>query len=103
MENKNKPFLKFYEKSMKTGQMYDNYGIGGMCGAFLGVEKRNDRSILDLLSPGLDEGYWGYDGRRLYEEDCKKLGITRDDLLYKFTPLRQTIILFCAAINGELD
>jgi len=48
-------------------------------------------------------GYWGYDGRNLlpmFEFNTSKE--EADEIRYKFTPLRQNLILFLAAMNNEL-
>lgn len=65
---------------------------GGLCSIFPGNKKFNK------LQP--DEydncGYWGY-GKIITRS-------TSDyDIARKFTPLRQNIVLFMAAMNGELD
>ena len=82
-------YLKFHEKCMKTGKI-PNYGL---CNCF-----PNNRK-LELLSPDSDERYdllysgfpmvyWGRDNYNQSIDDYSKL--------------RQTIVLFMAAMNGEL-
>lgn len=47
----------------------------------------------DLVTEGLSTFYWG-SGISKYNQ--------YDEIAYVFTPLRQTIVLFMAAINNEL-
>ena len=59
---------------------------------FNGVYLKYDDTF-DLLKPDMvtEFGYWGHpDAMTAHEEECE------------YTPLRQNIILLCAAINGEL-
>lgn len=90
---KETPFLDFYFECMRTGLLPRN----GLCWS-LG----NHIEFVELFNPGwppdeMQMGYvWGFDGtRRVYSQ-------YDFDGNRKFTPLRQTIVLFCAAINGEL-
>lgn len=69
-----------------TSSFYD----GGLCGSSIGKSKLFELFIDDTGNGG---GYWAYD------EGWDK------DLHYcerGFTPLRQTIVLFLAAMHGEL-
>lgn len=86
-------YLKFYKKCVKTGKIPKN----GLC------ECLPQKSI-DLISPSSEDlvileeeelltGYWG-SGLRYYN--------LPHDKAYKFTPLRQTLVLLLAAINNEL-
>lgn len=94
--------LAFYEECMETGNLkYGNSRIGsGLCqsardgyidSALLSrfVPTEEDEDFLD--AEHLSTGWWG---SGLDWQDSKKYT--------SFTPLRQTIVLFMAAINGEL-
>lgn len=92
---KNKPYyLKYYKKFLKAGRLPDK----GLCNAIPGIfedetkimEPTNDE-ILILRYDNLSCDYWA---SGLHYEDSMKY--------HTFTPLRQTIVLFCAAINNEL-
>lgn len=82
---------------MKTGLIP---GIG-LCNSLKGdMRKRLDK----VFKPqswseyaGVSDGYWGYSGSRL---DLLNLPMMR--VRFEFTPMRQTIMLFLAAMNNEL-
>ncbi len=84
-------YLDFYNKYMKTGKLPS----WGLCNCFI--------HDIEIFTPGgtIDQDnswYWGYDG-----ED--RIGINASSYItYRiaFTPLRQNIVLFLAAMNGEL-
>lgn len=91
---KDKRFLKFYKRCARYG-LIPNHGL---CTCDL------DLYTLALVTPSLDDvkelmdnnlsvSYWGS-------------GLANDTnielLRYKFTELRQNIVLLCAAINDEL-
>lgn len=87
---KKTPFLDFYKRYGKDGIMPSP----GLC---LSMHE----PLIDLFDPGWPPdrdrmGYlWGYDGkRRLFSRADYRVE-------YEFTPLRQTIVLFCAVISGE--
>jgi hypothetical protein len=85
-----KPHLEFYKKCCKDGQME----MDGLCSHFF-FDEDLDCHTFELLKPIDGVGYWGFSGRNgLYNNDR--------DRWYEFTPLRQNIILFIAAINEEL-
>ena len=104
-----KKHLQFYYDCMATGRLPFLNGSfslkGGLCQAaecFL-----IDGELLDLFQPSIDEvsklenlhmaaGFWG--SEMTIEEVFKN----PDDCYYAFTPLRQTVVLFMAAMNGEL-
>jgi len=104
MGNKKYKHLKFYMKAAETGELPTAYFIIGQgffpCGLCkVASEGKLDRSLLDLFFPtisdqewllweGHDTSYWGS------ESSDNQLGV--------FTPLRQTIVLFMAAMNDEL-
>jgi len=86
------PYLDFYYKCMKTGRL-PNDGLCNYFGFFIG-----DNMTFDLMRPHVSElentgemGYWGMDGFKEEERNG-----------YDFTPLRQNVVLFMAAMNGEL-
>lgn len=68
----------------------------GLCQTF-----RDRKASINLFSPfndsEYDSWYWGYDGSRKGDRH-----ITDDAYRTEFTPLRQTIVLFLAAMNNEL-
>lgn len=51
-----------------------------------------------LISKGMETGYWASESKYKERWTAKH----RHKTMYKFTGLRQTILLFCAAINKEL-
>lgn len=83
-----KKYLPLYEKWMETGRIPCVVGvetIGGLCSIF------HDDKLFKLMEPvPYKAGYWG---------DDVNYGCDYDT----FTPLRQTIVLFLAAMAGELD
>ena len=98
MQNKKNKMkhMDYHNRCMQTGETIGGYGLchEALCG-------RIDPKTLELFEPtdedkkwliweGKSVGYWGIDGPYDY--------MTYD----KFTPLRQTIVLFMAAMNGEL-
>lgn len=100
---KKTPFLDFYNKAMKSGFMPMTCDTGGLCFTAPLSNKRNN--LVDIFEPiekGKQYGFWGYNGEELYCENWPDHGISERQLRYGFTPLRQTIVLFCAAINNEL-
>lgn len=91
--------LDFYKKCMETGRVETDFSTG-LCGAASG--KQIDSDLLNLFEPtreerneladeGISSGWWA---SGLPSESGKKYS--------SFTPLRQTIVLFMAAINNEL-
>jgi hypothetical protein len=109
----NKTHLKFYEKCMKTGIMPKM----GLCTNadtdyksldedLLGeIFQPTDKDYANLRRRGRNAAWWGYDKKDIvyssvlsdqeyYEYNTQKK--------YGFNPLRQNIVLFMAAMNGEL-
>lgn len=95
-----KMFLDFYNTSIANGRMR----FAGLCGNFDGFFCDNGIEMLELFEPTDDdfnnltsEGYivsfWGSGLHRNHSFDAVQYG---------FTPLRQTIVLFMAAMNNEL-
>lgn len=92
---KKTPYLDFYKECLKSKQLPTQ----GLCFSLLDAE-------LDLFAPPgwynreigyneYDEWYWGYNGD-------KQSGESDNERRFAFTPLRQTIVLFLAAMNNEL-
>jgi hypothetical protein len=88
---KQKPFLKLHKEWMKAGRMPE----GGLCSS---IQFHSDMSFHVLG-----------DFRPEYQEpNAEDINPTfwasgsNEASLYEYTPLRQTIMLFCAAINNEL-
>lgn len=84
---KNKKYLPLYYKWCKKGIM----PCEGLCLIF------EDDEIFNIIDPedGKMETYWGCD-------DPEKGPDHRCDTSRVFGPLRQTIVLLMAAMNGEL-
>jgi hypothetical protein len=89
-------FLTLYSRWSSTGLLPDI----GLCNSvpYELKDVLNDfgptkEEIEELASEGLSKGCWG-SGLPLIEDNA-------DRRFYEFTPLRQTIILLCAALNGE--
>lgn len=93
-----KAYLEDYKRFMETGRM----DAMGLCSQY-DKEDRSDRKLkimrpdsndLDnLRRQGLPRRYWGY-GFKISPYNTKEF--------FTFTPLRQTILLFMAALNNEL-
>lgn len=99
-EKKMTPFLDFYNKSVKARRM----PVPGLCYEF-------DSNIKDSFVPPDIQSTFnmfkpsGHEIKNLYSEQKSSWYFGSDSgswLEYQFTPLRQTIVLFCAAINNEL-
>jgi hypothetical protein len=93
-----KPFLDFYHACMETGEMPEP----GLCEneipkRILKIFTPTDSDLKDLFSSGNDTSYWGYEYGVTYILDHEFRKRQR-----QFTPLRQNIVLLCAAINNEL-
>ena len=87
-------YLRFYYKCMSEGLLPSI----GLC-ASLGKESV---SIFDedAIHPKWGrEWYWGYDGERCFEDLASD---EKSMYARAFTPFRQTIVLFLAAMNNEL-
>lgn len=93
----NTPWLDLYKKWIKAGQLTPHYGngtCGGLCSAIPADLLKSE--IWKIVSPEIGEtngtAYWAA-GDEINDmlEEC-----------YGFTPLRQNLILLCAALNNEL-
>lgn len=90
-----KTFMEVYKHGMRTGWLNNH---NGLCWT---MSPRNPKKkLLYFFKPvknrtNLSGAYWAY-GKRV------QLPITSKEVCGEFTPLRQTICLFCAAMNGEL-
>lgn len=92
MKKKPGKYLKFYYKAIKSGRMPTD----GLCRAFDLTPEGCYFTLprhLGLFEPTMPGAtYWGSgdETEGTYEQ------------YFTFTPLRQTIVLFCAAMNNEL-
>jgi hypothetical protein len=96
MKNKKTPFLDFYNENIKSGYM----PYSGLCSHF----ELDCLRLIEMFEKRCDifdeSWFWGFDGEvRTYDKMTEAMAY---DYERKFTPLRQTIVLFCAAINEEL-
>jgi len=90
---KKKKYLPLYYKWMETGEIEQN----GLCASL------DFDTIEEVFDPeGKLGGYWGYDGRAIYGIEHNKYYLSYRELTREFTSLRQTIVLFLAAMNDEL-
>lgn len=98
MKKKKTPYLNYYEKCMNLGAKMP---FGGLCMRF------NNSETFDLFIPTEHEfndlndvegcsTYWASGVK------CSENGGQQLIECFGFTTLRQTIVLFCAAINNEL-
>jgi hypothetical protein len=88
----NKKYFQFYKDCMITGKLPKI----GLCNCF------PYDSLFELFSEGPGERrpvFWGYGGVGLHTNSIISDIVKR---AHKFTPLRQTIVLLMAAMNGEL-
>ena len=93
MKKKPTPFLDFYYNHLESGEIPKP----GLCDCrlnkkILGRFIPTDEDEVKLILEDMSVGYWA---SGLLRCDWRKHTA--------FTPLRQTIVLFCAAIKGELE
>ncbi len=92
---KKKKYLEFYEKCMVTGELPNRKGLCNEFGYRYGSDEKENPDLNVFYPPaGEYTTYWGF-GLDLIGNNTHKESIA-------FTPLRQTIVLFMAAMNGEL-
>jgi hypothetical protein len=101
MKKKPYKYLKFYHESIEAGNMVlvegGKYRTSGLCDAF--DFKSDLYPEFKLLIPtDYDFIQLGKEGKSIYTWASD----SDHDLYNEFTPLRQTIVLFLAAMNGEL-
>lgn len=99
MSKKTKPYyLKKYQEWMVTGELPNCNGLCKEISPYLDnyfvLFIPNVGDMADLTLEKKSTGYWAS-----YMESATNLHNRRDAL---FTPLRQNIVLFMAAMNGEL-
>lgn len=95
---KKKKYLPLYYEWMESGEL----PMDGLCYSFV-AKRVHCKRQLSMMSPygDLDDsyGYWG-------ASDINGESLTYDDFMKQranyFCPLRQTIVLFLAAMNDEL-
>lgn len=95
-----KSFMDIYKQWVKAGRMTDVDGqeVSGLCDLF-GSGKAGESQLFELMRPT------DFDLHQLREEGqntCCWASGSSDFEWHKFTELRQTIILFLAAMNNEL-
>jgi hypothetical protein len=92
-----KKYLPLYYEWMETGLLPHS----GLCRC---LNVFNDNKLFNLVTPDSQQGYWAYwhEFRKtpLYTQDVSREMSMK--LQYSFNPLRQNILLFLAAMNGEL-
>ena len=96
-----KKYLEYYKKAMKTGKLLNinnHYCPNGLCGEFDGCDEMNlfeptREDYKELSRQGLCTAYWA--SGLPYEYPMSTLDSC-------FSPLRQNIVLFLAAMNEEL-
>jgi len=88
-------YIEYYQSCMETGKLLNSNGLCYDIGS----------EALEVFEPTVEDcklyeinAYWG-SGYNLYDWKDPEL---RLKTISDFTPLRQTIILFLAAINEEL-
>lgn len=90
---KKKKYLPLYYEWLKTGRLPERDNTSGLC-TFLGSDFKHY-----FPDPNKKTGFWGYDAKEYEDRDEY---VAWYDFATKFTPLRQTIVLFMAALNDEL-
>lgn len=97
----NKTYLDFYYKFMKTGKMTNYYEPkeifygGGLCNALPYTLLMEEPFELIYPTPGdkpVSVAFWA-DGVDKHDYNKRR---------FEFTPLRQTLLLLCAAMSDEL-
>ena len=105
-------YFELYKEWMESGRI-DAHCSGGLCDTSAAGEEfslmkpdriSNAEHFFECPASG---GYWGYDGDPLssscgIHRDAKKRGATVEQAKFDFTPMRQTIVLFCAAMADQI-
>ena len=75
----------------RIGDYEYSAGLGGLCNATPIAYQRD----LELFEPPIEEyvTYWAFEEGKRVSDDTE---------MYKYTPLRQTIILLICAMNNEI-
>jgi hypothetical protein len=100
-KKKETPFLDFYKECMTKGRLYGS----GLCGCFF-WDYKELYDMVQLFRPTTADALEyhrvvGYDSHLAFMEEFWAAD-SIDDMFYGFGPTRQTIVLFCAAMNDEL-
>lgn len=93
-------YLKYYALWMEAGRITERHPCrttGGLCSSEIGTE-----GDLCLFIPDDEDDCKHPDGYWAYDELAGDLQPSLFQRQYEFTPLRQTIVLFLAAMNNEL-
>lgn len=95
MTQKYKSFMAFHQLIMKKGEMPNP----GLCG-FIQHQSSNMKEIFELVTPTSDDldklEHRGNKSAKFWGSESESMEA------FKLTPLRETILLLCAAINNEL-
>lgn len=86
---KKKVYLPFYHSCMITELIPKE----GLCNCF----DKDDKLLPLFIEEDKKWQYWGYDGNKKWVLDGNN-----DEIRFTFTPMRQTVVLLMAAMNGEL-
>ena len=95
---KNKKYLSIYELWAPKGKMLpgETRDTSGLCDYF------NGDPLFELMKPTVkDEEQLRHEGKSTYVW-ASDVGYEEDGEFFTFNPLRQTIVLFMAAMNDEL-
>ena len=106
MKTKQKKYLALYKKWLETGKLPKGLGLCNEFGKF--DSTKGVRVYHDELFPLFVEDqvfvYWGFEDGFGEKELLANWGneSVMTEMRSSFTPLRQTILLFMAALNEEL-
>lgn len=98
-----KKHLEFYKQCMEAGRLASHEFGSSLCAAadadlidkqLLRIMQPTDRDEFELTAEGYSNGWWG--------SGVPVCSINTEEKWFGFTPLRQTIVLFMAAMNNEL-
>lgn len=91
---KKRKFLELHERLLTEGLM------NGLCREFKNIDEEEALNFLSKYGES-QPGYWAFNGETNPSIDFGGT-LTLYELSRTYTPLRQTIVLFCAVINDEL-